>query len=105
MAVSISLPMAVYHGFLGRCKLGSRRYEILRNSMLEHREGQSIVEILCSQEDADILLDHAISYYPPAVNYLRKSAGATGHVQSDELMCLQETTDPLPAPERMPHKK
>jgi hypothetical protein len=99
MAVSIFFPVAVYHGFIGRCKLDSRPYEILRNSVLDHPPGldeQTIVELLCSEENADILLDHAIEYYSPAIQYViesegsvspqreyrRKAGGDTWHVHS-----------------------
>jgi hypothetical protein len=60
-------------------------------------QGNSVVEILCSNEDADILLDHAITYYPPGIPYIiegivdgspaereyrRKAFGETWHIHS-----------------------
>jgi hypothetical protein len=101
MAVTIFLPLPVYHGFIGRCKLDSRPYDILRNSLFNHPAAEhekTCVEVFCSDADAKILLDHAIDYYMPAIQhineglkitasasgeYRRRKSGDTWHVRAD----------------------
>src|SRR5688572_17436272 len=101
MAVTILLPLPVYHGFIGRCKLDSRPYDILRNSLFNHpadEHEKTMIEVFCSEDDAEILLRHATNYYPPAIHYInegvamrssapgkyrRKTSGDTWHVRTD----------------------
>jgi hypothetical protein len=61
--VLIEMPLAIYHGFMGRCLLDSRGYDILKNSVISHvpeylRDG-NVIECLCRVEDAKPLLSHA----------------------------------------------
>ena len=100
MAVRISFPLAVYHGFLGRCKLDSRAYEILRNSILDRLPGlqeKSVVHVHCTSEDAGILLKHALAYYPEAISSMRDAAAEVWdtHSQSrtEPVTASQETND------------
>jgi hypothetical protein len=100
MAVRLSLPLAVYHGFLGRCKLDSRPYEILRNSIVDRAPGlqeKSAVHVLCSKEDANILLKHAIAHYPQAIPSMRNAAADVWdtHLESptEPVTYYQETID------------
>ena len=117
MAVTILLPLPVYHGFIGRCKLDSRPYEILRNSLSNHPEGErekTVIEVFCSEGDAQILLRHAIDYCTPAIQYIndglrnssvapeeyrRKKSGDTWHVRAD---CSQWPTENYVAVEKPP---
>lgn len=72
MKVFISLPVPAHIGFLGRCRLNSREYAILRNGIVTSGvERPRVIEIFCTMEDAELLLDHATRYYPTAVPYLR----------------------------------
>ena len=117
MAVTILLPLPVYHGFIGRCKLDSRPYDILRNSLFNHPAAEhekTVIEVLCSDEDAQILLRHATDYYTPAVRYIndglrigssafdeyrQKKSGDTWHVRTD---CSQWPTEDFVAVEKPP---
>ena len=117
MAVTILLPLPVYHGFIGRCKLDSRPYDILKNSLFNHSADEhekTVVEVLCSEEDAAILLHHASDYYAPAIPYInegrrtrstasaeyrRKQFGDTWHVRKD---CSQWPTEDFVAAEKPP---
>ena len=75
--VLIEMPLAVYHGFMGRCLLASREYAILKNSVINHvpeylRDG-NVVECLCTVEDAKLLLRHAKLFYPLASSHVEES--------------------------------
>jgi len=66
----VQMPTYIHTGFVGRCELFSREYVILKNSVIHHillsmRYG-SLVEILCSREEANLILDRAIQFYPTA---------------------------------------
>lgn len=66
------MPTYIHTGFVGRCELFSREYVILKNSVIHHillsmRYG-SLVEILCSREEANLILDRAIQFYPTAAS-------------------------------------
>jgi hypothetical protein len=59
MVVLIEMPLTIYQAFLGRCVLGSRESELLRNSVLSHapvyvRFG-NVVECRYELEDAELL--------------------------------------------------
>ena len=76
MAILIEMPLAVCRGFIGRCPLDSREYEILKNSVISHvpeylREG-NVVEFFCTVEDAELLLARAKSFYPAAASYIEE---------------------------------
>jgi hypothetical protein len=67
MNILISIPIGWYQSLLGRCLLSSREYAVLKNSVIDHvpsqiREG-NIVEILCSVDDAKLILDLANRMY------------------------------------------
>jgi hypothetical protein len=54
MAILIQMPLAVCRGFIGRCPLDSREYEILKNSVISHvpeylREGNVVEFFLQSR--------------------------------------------------------
>jgi len=77
MNVLIEMPLAIYHGFIGRCLLDSREYDILRNSVISHvpeylREG-NVVECLCTVEDAKLLVSHAKRYFPVVASHIEES--------------------------------
>jgi hypothetical protein len=76
MAILIQMPLAVCRGFIGRCPLDSREYEILKNSVISHvpeylREG-NVVELFCNAKDAELLLARAKSFYPAAASYIEE---------------------------------
>lgn len=82
MAVLIEMPLAIYQGFLGRCPLASREYEILRNSVVNDtplylRVG-SVVEFLCEIDDAKLILTRAKLFYPVAVSYIEEGIRIAG---------------------------
>jgi hypothetical protein len=75
--VLIGMPLAVYQGFIGRCLLHSREYDVLKNSVISHvpenlRE-RNMVECLCTVEDATLLLRHANRFYPVAGAHIEES--------------------------------
>lgn len=70
MAVLIKMPLTVYLGFLGRCKLDSREYSALKAAIVEH-EAEDVVKILCDTSDVERLLQHAKRFYAAAVPYLQ----------------------------------
>jgi hypothetical protein len=71
MMVLIRIPQPVYLGFLGRCRIDSRAYAIVRNGVVELRAdpvaGNVVVEVPCSLEDAELLREHARQFYPAAL--------------------------------------
>jgi hypothetical protein len=76
MPVLIEMPLTIYQAFLGRCILGSRESERLRNSVLSHapiyvRFG-NVVECRCELEDAELLLTRAKLSYPLATSYIEE---------------------------------
>ena len=77
MTAWISLPLATYLGFLGRCILSGREFALLKNSVVERAahapRGTIIVELLCTLEDAELLLDRASRFYPTAVPYIEEA--------------------------------
>jgi hypothetical protein len=80
MPVTVKMPIAVYLGFVGRCQLSSREYVVLKNAVVAHvpedtRYG-NVVEILCSTEDAKLILDRASKFYPSAAPYIEESITA-----------------------------
>jgi hypothetical protein len=91
MNVLIEMPLAIYQGFMGRCLLDSREYEILKNSVISHvpeylRDG-NVVECLCTVEDAKLLLAHAKRFYPvagshveEAIRLAREASPVTSHI-------------------------
>ena len=80
MAVTVKIPIGIYLGFVGRCQLSSREYVVLRNAIVTHVPEEAIdgnvVEILCSSEDAKLILDRANKFYPSAATYIEESISA-----------------------------
>jgi len=75
----IEMPLATYRGFMGRCLLESREYEILKNSAIGHvpeflRDG-NVVEFFCAVDDAKLLLTRAKLFYPAAAPYIEEGLG------------------------------
>lgn len=76
MTALISIPLSTYLGFLGRCRIASREYAILRNAIVENvpdLSGNIFVEFLCSIDDAELLLNHARQFYPVATPYIEEA--------------------------------
>jgi len=76
MAMLIKMPLATYRGFMGRCLLESREYEILKNSAIGHipefvRDG-NVVEFFCTVDDAKLLLTRARSFFPDAAAFIEE---------------------------------
>ena len=72
MTASIKIPVAIYHGFMGRCPFASREYKILKTSLINHvpnGHGNNF-EFLCGIDDAKLLFNHARLFYPEAVAYI-----------------------------------
>jgi anti-sigma factor ChrR (cupin superfamily) len=72
MAVLVEIPLASYQAFIGRCDLESREYHVLRNAIIHHvpqylRDG-NVATLLCSEDDAKLLLRRAKQFYPIAAS-------------------------------------
>jgi hypothetical protein len=80
MYVTVRMPVDVYVGLLGRCPLDSREYAILRNAIIQHVQQavgfRSLLEILCSPEDAKLMLERAERFYPVAASYIAEALNA-----------------------------
>jgi DNA-directed RNA polymerase specialized sigma24 family protein len=77
VAVLLEIPLAYYQGFIGRCELESREYQVLRNAIIGHapeylRDG-NVTTLLCSEDDAKILLRRATQFYPIAASYIEEA--------------------------------
>ena len=77
MAILVDLPLAHYQAFIGRCDLDSREYQVLRNAIIDHvpeylRDG-NVTTLLCSEEDAKLLLKRATQFYPLAASYIEEA--------------------------------
>lgn len=66
------MPLEVHSGFLQTCPVTSREYALLINSVVQSSTDAPIVEVLCDNKDAALLLDRAKTLYPAAVPYLEK---------------------------------
>jgi len=67
MGIVVKMPLDTYLGFLGRFPLSSRGYAILKNSLIQRTTtgDSSIVEMLCENDDAKLILERANRFYPP----------------------------------------
>lgn len=67
----------MYLGLIGRCPLDSREYAVLKNAIVERIQQavgfRNLVEILCSSEDAKLMLDRARQFYPAASSYIAEA--------------------------------
>ena len=73
MTVLILFPVTTHIGFLGRCRLNSREYALLRNAVVVSPAGGiRTVELVCSLEEAEMLLDHARRFYPVGARYIEE---------------------------------
>jgi DNA-directed RNA polymerase specialized sigma24 family protein len=75
MAVLVEIPLAYYQAFIGRCE--DREYRLLRNAVIYHvpeylREG-NVATLLCSEDDAKLLLRRANQFYPIAASYIEEA--------------------------------
>ena len=76
MAIWVEIPLAFYQAFIGRCDLDSREYQVLRNAIIHHvpeylRDG-NVATLLCSEDDAKLLLRLAKQFYPPAASSIEE---------------------------------
>jgi len=83
MALVIEIPLAYYQAFIGRCYLESREYHVLRNAIIDHvpvhlRDG-NIARLLCSQDDAKLLLRRAKQFYPIAASYIEEALSSPAY--------------------------
>ena len=77
MAVLVEIPLASYQAFIGRCDLESREYHVLRNAIIHHvpeylRDG-NVAALLCSEDDANLLLRRAKQFYPIAASSIEQA--------------------------------
>jgi DNA-directed RNA polymerase specialized sigma24 family protein len=75
MAVLVEIPLAYYQAFIGRCE--GREYQVLRNAIIDHvpeylRDG-NVATLLCSEDDAKLLLRRATQFYPIAASYIEEA--------------------------------
>jgi hypothetical protein len=74
MHVLIRMPIDIYLGLIGRCPLDSREYALLRNAIIDRVQQavgfRNLIEILCSPDDAKLMLDRARQFYPAASSYI-----------------------------------
>lgn len=64
------MPFGIYFSFLGRCTLKSREYALLRNGLIEHVPDEH-VDLLLSEQDADLILEHAKKVFPQAARFIQ----------------------------------
>jgi hypothetical protein len=73
----IELSLDHYNGFLEKCDTSSRKYEILKNSIIVRRpvggHYERILEIRCDEPEAQMLLAIARRLYPDAVSAIEKA--------------------------------
>ena len=83
MAVAVEIPLAYYQAFIGRCYLESREYHVLRNAIIDHvpahlRDG-NVATLLCSEDNARLLLRRAKQFYPIAASYIEEALHSPGY--------------------------
>ena len=83
MAAVVEIPLAYYQAFIGRCYLESREYHVLRNAIIDHvpahlRDG-NVATLLCSEDDARLLLRRAKQFYPIAASYIEEALHSPGY--------------------------
>lgn len=83
MTVVVEIPLAYYQAFIGRCYLESREYHVLRNAIIDHvpahlRDG-NVATLLCSEDDARVLLRRAKQFYPIAASYIDEALHSPGY--------------------------
>jgi DNA-directed RNA polymerase specialized sigma24 family protein len=79
----VEIPLAYYQAFIGRCYLESREYHVLRNAIIDHvpahlRDG-NVATLLCSEDDARLLLRRAKQFYPIAASYIEEALHSPGY--------------------------
>ena len=74
MKILMHIPMEDYENFVQRCDSSRPEYETLKNGVIK-REGKKrvAVEILCTVEDAKMLLQLASQIYPLAAQHVIES--------------------------------
>ena len=74
MTVTVTMPLDIHAGFMGRCVISSREYAALKNSVIEHGSGNAgLVKILCEVADANLMLDLALKFYHRAVPFIEQA--------------------------------
>lgn len=86
MAVLVEIPLASYQAFIGRCDLESREYHVLRNAIIHHvpqylRDG-NVATLLCSEDDANLLLRRANQFYPIAASCIEEALRSPAYSQA-----------------------
>ena len=74
MTVTVKMPLGIHSGFIGRCLLSNAGFAALKSSVIEQGPGDaSSVKILCEGVDANLMLDLALKFYPPAVPFIEQA--------------------------------
>lgn len=70
MNILVTIPIDLYYGLLGRCRIASKEYRVLKNGVVtnvDHDDfGDQEARILCQTRDAENLIAWAKALYPEA---------------------------------------
>ena len=65
MEVFVTIPVPIHSGLLGRCGRESWQFELLKNGLFSKAaDGEDIVVIACSPDEANEIVTWATKYYP-----------------------------------------
>jgi hypothetical protein len=81
--VLIRLPPEHYDLFVAACEITSPEYTILKNNIVarhQSSEGPPMVEILCTMDEAKLLLEAARRVYPEAVPFIEDAMSVAPEV-------------------------
>ena len=72
MKIMVVIPMPSYAALLGRCQIQSREYRMLKNGVVEKREGIEEVRLLCDSSEADMIVDFVTRVAPEHLPSIRQ---------------------------------
>jgi hypothetical protein len=72
MKVMVTIPMASHSSLLGRCEINSPEYGLLKNGIVQTREGVDEVNVLCDESQAKRIIDFVARVAPEHASAIRQ---------------------------------
>ena len=72
MKVMVIIPMPSYSSLLGRCEINSPEYVLLKNGVVQTREGADEVNLLCEENQAKKIVDFVTRVAPEHASAIRQ---------------------------------
>lgn len=73
MKLMVIIPMSAYSSLLDRCEINSPEYGLLKNGIVESREGVDQVNLLCNESQAKGIMDFVARVAPDHASAIQQT--------------------------------